>query len=408
LGEAGIEAKPAVTALAATLKDTIPAVKVAAAKTLAGLGPEAAPAVANLALLMRDPDEMVRKTAAEALGEIGEAAVTPLVEAVKDKDSAVRLAAILTLDTLNFSSELVGKALGEAAKDNHATVKRVALVALAKLGEEAKDYIPVVVAALKDKDAAVRNTAAYALTNLGNAAVPEFQKILAKKDNPAALRMVAVQILGKLGEEMDETSAGLLRECFRDSDIKVRQIAVWSIANLGSKARDLAGGAAVVKDFIKLMKDKDLSIRQFAVTALGKIGLDEKDDLAALADGLKDANLYVRGLTIEALSQYSHDQAPEDWRKLVLQSITGALKDRDPRVQQVAAKTLIDEGKVAVPELIKVVEKGTGSARFYAAYILGEIGVDAADAVPALQKMSRDSTIDGRQMAKSALSKIMP
>src|SRR5580765_7212024 len=40
LGEAGIEAKPAVTALAATLKDTIPAVKVAAAKTLAGLGPE--------------------------------------------------------------------------------------------------------------------------------------------------------------------------------------------------------------------------------------------------------------------------------------------------------------------------------------------------------------------------------
>src|SRR5207245_1063219 len=119
------------------------------------------------------------------------------------------------------------------------------------------------------------------------------------------------------------------------------QVAVWTLGTLGGKTRELGGGPGAVKGLLKLLGDKDLSVRQLAVAALGKIGLDDKAHITALAAGLKDSNFMVRGMTVEALSQYSHDEAPEEWRQHVIGHVAEALKDKDRRVQNMAGKMLI-------------------------------------------------------------------
>ena len=71
-----------------------------------------------------------------------------------------------------------------------------------------------------------------------------------------------------------------------------------------------------------------------------------------------------------------------------------------------AAQALSQQGFRAVEALTKVVEEGKGPSRLWAATILGEIGSFALDAVPALQKMSRDMNPDVRRVALLALKKI--
>ncbi len=406
LGEAGIDAEPAVKALAGALKDPFPQIRVAAANALAGLGAEAAPAVPNLALLLRDPDPKVREAGSQALGEMGDAAVPRLIEALKDRDANVKIAVIITIDGLGLGARPAIPALGEAIKDTNAVVRRLALIALSKMGEMALETVPLMVEALRDKDTNVKNAAAFALVSLGRDALPEFRKLL--KDTNANLRLMAVQALSRLSEDIDQTTATALVEALADDHARVRQTATWTLATLGTKARELGGGPAVVKSLLKLLQDKDLHVRQTAVVALGQVGLDDKDDITGLAGALKDSSFLVRGMAVQALGQYTHDEAPMEWRMHIIGHIAAGLRDKDRRVQFIAARLLVQEGKLSLPALIKVVEKGQGSARLYAAAVLGEIGADAADAVPALQKMSRDATPEGRQAAKIALSRIQP
>src|SRR5262249_50772754 len=155
----------------------------------------------------------------------------------------------------------------------------------------------------------------------------------------------------------------------------------------------------------KTTRDKETGVRQTAVYALGQVGLDNEDDLKALAQALKDAQPSVRALTVQALAQYSNDDVPAEFRAAALSHVAEAIKDRDRRAAWPAANILVSEKTHAVPGLVRLVETATGFPRILAAQVLGEIGEDAKDAVPALQKMSREGTADNRQAALLALQK---
>jgi HEAT repeat protein len=90
VGDIGPDAKAAVPALAAALKDEYRDVREAAAGSLVQMGPGA---VAALTEALKDDYWLVRRTAAEALGNIGPgamAAVPALTEALKDEVCNVR------------------------------------------------------------------------------------------------------------------------------------------------------------------------------------------------------------------------------------------------------------------------------------------------------------------------------
>lgn len=404
LGEAGGDAAPAIPELAYSLQDANLFVRRAAAKTLYGLGADAGPAVNFLTRALGDADSVVRQLAADALTGIGERAVPPLVEALKDKDYKVRALAAYVLDGMGERGSEAAAALSEAAKDPQALVRQAALSALAKIGPAARIALPALVDALRDKSIAVRNTAAVALIGIGKETIPAFAKALQDK-NPE-VRATAAQALGNLRDSLDANAVAALSKALTDENAQVRQLAAGCMAVLGVQARELVGRETVVVPLLKMLGDSSLRVRQTAVLALGQVGLDEDKDIEALAAGMVDADVYVRMLTVQALAQYTHDEAPADWRHRVLTAIARGLNDQDRRVQSTAAQTLMSEKKYSVPGLVGLLHKGKTPTRILAAAVLGEIGPEAADAVPALEEMSRESTALGKQAATFALARI--
>lgn len=407
LQEAGAEAAPAVGALAKLLKDTYPNIRRGAAQTLAGLGEAAAPAAGPLGLALGDSDPGVRQLAGQALKEVGDKAMPALAEMLKDKEVSVRMLGLRAFEGLELTTPAAIDALCLVTiKDASAAVRRSAVMVLSKAGEAGKDAVPILREVLRDKDAGVRAAAASAILAIGKEHAGEFTKVF--KDPNPAVRLNALQALVSVAEDLDAPAVAAMRSLIEDEDVKVRQTAVLGLAALGTKARELGGGKEVLTALTKLFQDKNATVRRAAVFALGKVGLDDKKEIILLAEGLKDKDTEVRGMTVQALAQYSHEEAPSEWRQFVMTHVAEALKDKDRRVQLAAAKALVDETTYAVPALLKLVETGQGSARVMAATVLGEIGADAADAVPALQKLSKEGPLEARQAAQLALKKIQP
>lgn len=405
LGEMGAEAAPAVKDLARLLSDPQPVIRRAVAQVLGQLGEDAAPAVPALARALRDRDPGVRELAGTALGAVGEKAAPSLLKMLQEGEAAKRVLAIVAIDGVGLKDVEVVKALSKAAKDTSSEVRRAALFVLAKLDVEPEMVLPILRAALGDKDAATRKAAAAALLGLGKDAAGEFAK--AAEGGAPTARLLAVQALASLGTDLDDKGAAALGKALADDDVRVRRIAALGLAKLGPTLREV-GGKELMAPLTKLLQDKDVQSRRGAAAALAQYGAEDAAELAALAKGLKDADAIVRSMAVEGLARSSNDMAPDEQRTQVVTHLVGALRDADRRVQFVAARALVEEGERAVAPLTKVITGGAVTQRVWAALVLGEIGAAAADAVPALQKMSRDPNPRARQAALTAIQKIAP
>src|SRR4051794_29142717 len=82
-----------------------------------------------------------------------------------------------------------------------------------------------------------------------------------------------------------------------------------------------------------------------------------------------------------------------------------ALKSQDPTVQKETDEKLKAGGPAAVPVLIVLLteKRDAGDVRWKAAEILGNMGADGADAVPALATALRDDDPHVRAVAATAL-----
>ncbi len=404
LHEAGADAAPLAKEVAFLLKDPQAAIRRAAAQVLANLKGDAAPAVPALVAALRDTDYWVRQSAAQALTEIGEPAAAPLISLLTDKDANTRFVAIVAINGLGLQSKEVAQALGKAAKDANATVRSAALFALAKIEGDDAEIFAILGAALGDKEKQVRLSAANILVSKGKQASEAL--INAADDQKVEQRVLALQTLASLGEEIDEKGVLALRKGLGDDELRVRQTAALGLANLGVKARTLGGDMEMFDALAKLLKDKDAQLRRTAIHALGQLGSSDPAEMKTVAGALKDADALVRSFAVQALTKYIKDADGEEDRKLLMDGLIGALKDADRRVQFLAAQGLAQQTAFAIEPLTKVVEEGKGTQRLWAATILGEIGPGALEAVPALQKMSRDPNADIRRVALLALQKV--
>lgn len=404
LYEAGEDAARLAKDVSLLLKDPQAAIRRAAAQVLANFKGEAAPAVPALVAALRDSDYWVRQFAAQALTEIGEPAGVPLVSLLADKDANTRFYAIVAINGLALQAKEVAQALGKATKDANATVRSAALFALAKIESNDPEIFAILGAALGDKEKQVRLSAANILVSKGKQASEAL--INAADDQKVEQRVLALQTLAALGEEIDDKGVLALRKALGDDEVRVRQTAALGLANLGAKARPLGGDAELFEALAKLLKDKDAQLRRTVVHALGQLGSSDAGEMKTVAGALKDTDALVRSFAVQALAKYLKEADGEEDRKLLMDGLLGALKDGDRRVQFLAAQGLAQQTIFAIEPLTKLVEEGKGAQRLWAATILGEIGPGAADAVPALQKMSRDMNAEVRRVALSALQKV--
>lgn len=401
LNEAGADAAPATAEIVKRLKDPQAGIRRAAVQVLTGLAAGEVPAA--LAQAMRDADAGVRQLAAKGLSELGEKGLLPLVTATEDKDPTVRLLGLAGLDNMEEVGKEALMAIGHAVKDPNLSVRRAALFILARRAADDPAARPFVAPAMRDKDKSLRTVAAQTLVGGGKEVVDDLVK--AAKDGDAGTRTLALHALGAIGEDIGDDGVAALAKGFEDADARVRYAAVTGMGRLKAKARE-AAGAAVHKDIGKLLQDKETTVRRAAVYALGSIGVENVDEVARIAEGLKDRDVYVRGLAAQALGACTGEDASEEIARAALTHLCAALNDGDLRVQNAAAVVLKREEQRSVPVLTPLVEKGSHRQRLWSAVILGELGESAAAAVPALEKMSKDGNPQLRQAAQAALRKI--
>lgn len=172
------------------LADKEPAVRLAAADGLVGVG-RTGPAVRRaIAEALASGDAGLRAAAAEVAGDLGPAAAPFLPRlaalATDDKDVDVRVAAVTALAEVG---EAGAAALGRALADPDADVRHAAAYALADNPEAAATLVPGLIKALSDESVPVQLEAAHALGGLGKAAAaarPVLEKLAAADDDVVA------------------------------------------------------------------------------------------------------------------------------------------------------------------------------------------------------------------------------
>lgn len=201
---------------------------------------------------------------------------------------------------------------------------------------------------LKNGSESERLDAAYKLAEFGAEAVPELI---------AAMRKETLATI-------DETEA------------KTPDNAHGTNPTSGCAALSLATiGEPAVTALTETLSDNHWWVRAVVANVLGHIGSDAVASVPALRTAIKDNHWWVRRNAIEALGAIG-DLSPE-----LRSGLTRALGDKDYRVRRNAALTLAkfeESGDIAVEALATMLEDENRYNRFYATYVLQQIGTPAA------------------------------
>jgi HEAT repeat protein len=251
LGRMKGEARGAVGALAAALKDANPGTRAAAADALRRLGPDAEEALPEIQQVLQDraADRATRVQCALAVGRIGAPDALPALPGLKEvladtrAPAEVRKAAAEALGQLGKDAAPAASALGQAltAPGTDLSVRRESAAALDAIGPEGRAALPALIQALKDEDKFVRCHSMRAIGRYG-------------KD---------------LGPEAKAAVTGLLRG-MDDSVLDVRVAAIETLGTLGAEALG-ADLKAVTDRLTDATRDSQKVVSEAAATALKKI-----------------------------------------------------------------------------------------------------------------------------------------
>ena len=305
---------------------------------------------------LKSRDKEVRLQSAKALEKAGWVLAGTWISVKNvlsdDPDAEVRHAAVRAVFQLGYAGALTTPVLIDALKDTDQRVREAAAGALGEIVFSAKGAVPALILLLKDDDHKVRYRAVAALGSFGCAA---------KTAVPALIEMLKDK---RLGQKVDLPGAESLRGA-----------AAICLARIGPDAR------TALPALLELVKgDEDWRLQANAMTALGTIGAEPEKVLPVLVEILKDQNrAELRGPAARALGEFRA------------------------------------KAKRYVPDLIKALDTTTVADRERATFIqdmvldaLGDIGPDAKEAIPQIEKITQDPATTGavRHSANRALQKI--
>jgi HEAT repeat protein/lysophospholipase L1-like esterase len=187
-------------------------VRAECAAALGGLGPAARPAVPALFTALGDPSEAVRAAAARSLAAIGPGPedVPRLVAALGSRDTYVVAFAAWSLGNLGSAAESAVPDLAHAlARDD---TNAVVAGALARIGPAAAGAVDALVEGLRGDDVTRRWRAARTLGRIGPpaaSAVPSLTTALS--DSDSLVRLHAARALGRIGPAGRPAAAALQR-----------------------------------------------------------------------------------------------------------------------------------------------------------------------------------------------------
>ncbi len=396
LNQLGPQAKPALPALIAALDDPDKQVWSQAIAAIANLGPAAEPAIPAL-LEGLDTREMRGRRerdrlqtiirSAHALSRIGAAAIPRLIPALESGDAGVRAGAARALGSMGPAAKAAIPALRTNLGHNEGFVRREIVEALGQIGPAA---VGPLVEALAWNEPAQRVSAALALGEIGHEAKtagPALEKLLLKENDPL-VRAAVLTALPKVSADPDRVLS-LLIVGFRSDHDAIRSAATGALLSFRPPS-------AAVAPLLPLLRDKDPAQVQRAVSLLGRFGSGVKSATPELvAFALKQQP--PPAPLAEVLVQLGPSSAPA-----LVAAISGQTPDALTRDHWLV-QTLKTIGQSALAPLTTALGDARIGVRFGAVRTLGEMGVNAKSAVPALLPLTADGDPRVRAMALGTL-----
>jgi HEAT repeat protein len=361
LAAAGPKSAEAVPLLIELLTDSSPAIRARAAHALGEIGAAAKPAAEALAEMLKDADAVARRQAVRALIAIrpGREVMIPLfVRLMEDPDPGVR---VRVMNGIADGGAAVVPGLIKAL-ENEKTAYYACLI-LRDIGPEARDAAPALAKTLSDARPEVRREAALALGAIG-AAASSAEPQLAAALGDELTREAATFALAQIGKVSPSTEKQIQASAQSENKV-LSTVSLWALVRFHPQDRELATKAA--EQFIARLKDEDAFVRLTAARALSSLQLDSQ-------------------ITLPIFEQ--------------------VLADSDETTVLHALDALASLGKAAVPRLTAALEHERLRAPI--AYILGQIGPDAAHATDALASLADDPNARVASESVLALAKIGP
>lgn len=215
-------------------------------------------------------------------------------------------------------------------------------------------------------------------------------KALQAKDAQAAIE--ACQELSRMGPAAEKAVGDLAKALNTPGSEELQRWAALALAAIGPDAKE------AVPALIGTLQSKNAKVRAYSAHALGEIGPAASAAAVPLIDVITDKDAVVRREARDALRRID---APDE---VVLPHIAKILSTAEPGDAAAAVMTLAELGEAAVPGLCKALENE--DTCYWAALTLGEIGAEAAGAVPHLGKLLDNPSPEVRMQAIMALGEI--
>lgn len=386
----------------------------------------------NVSQWLNDLQADDHETRVEAIDRLGLAGSTQpkVVEALTsqldDPDAMVRAHAAVSLGRLGVKDEHAVDKLIEVATDPDGRVRRVALRALTRIGPPPEQFLPLLGKKLRDADPSVRVHALNALANIGKPAVPLLIEAL-QRDKDA---FWACLVLAEIGPDAQAAVPELLRLVDHENP-EVRREALLALAEIGE------GSPETISKIAGLLEDPTPGVALGAAYVLGKIGPEAQSASDKLKQHVDAEDPIMQTVALWALARVNPNE--KEWFRRAVPLLVERLTDNRQNVREAAVQALMDLnpppgslipqlkkvldqanaetvsraldalatlGKPAVPRLIAAMEHD--EVRMRAAMILGRIGPEAEEAIPALTEALKDPRSEVRREAVFALGAIGP
>jgi HEAT repeat protein len=236
------------------------------------------------------------------------------------------------------------------------------------------------------------------------AAVPALISLLNDEEKDEASRTSAARALGMIGSEARTTDA--LKAVLANQSGPVRIGAARALAAIDP------GNQAAVSTLIEALRIQEWGLRFSAARALGDIGVEGRAAIPALIVALKDKTPFVRngesseypetGAVAEALGKMGREA------NVALPALLDATRDQNwyVRVSAAHALGLIDPGnKVAAVIFTKEMQGPNVDARFEAAKMVVELGIENRNVIPILTEALEKGDRVTRREARETLRK---
>lgn len=331
--------------------------RITVVRKVGNLGRRGQEAVPVLDALLRHPNEKLANQAARSLAQIGAPAVPALAAASQDEDSAVNLRAVWALS-------LIGPEATEGLTDllkllNHPQerIRAAAVFAVGEIAPLDDDAAAMIVRTIRTPSPLVRYQAILAVRKAGPKIIPSLEALL--HDDDAEARAAAGYAISLFGNKA-KAAVPALEMALQDQHAQVREAAAYALGSMEKAA------ANTLPKLIDLIQDPEYDVQTVAFRAALAVGADDP----RLMKALRDANKKGKWAVPFMLKEFAKN--PQD----------------------------------AVDHLIKKLEGKDSGQRLSAAWALGQIGLPAKDAVPALEKALKDPQPQARVVAFMALRQI--